>query len=66
MNAPPISRRIGSKTGESDHSWTIIDDHIDSGGLFECTNVATLTADDPTFHVVGRNLDTGDGGLLTV
>jgi hypothetical protein len=39
----------------------IINDHIDTGCGFECANVATLLADDPTFHLIALNVQNADG-----
>ena len=39
----------------------VVDDQVDTRGLFEGPNVAPLTADDPALHLVAREMNHGHG-----
>ncbi len=41
----------------------VVDDEVDAGEMLERADVPPLTADDPALHVVGCELDDGDGRL---
>src|ERR1700751_1598587 len=41
----------------------VVDDEVDAGEVLESSDVAALPADDAALHVVGRELDDGDGCL---
>jgi hypothetical protein len=49
--------------GEDDGLRRVVDDEIDAGQMLERPDVAALPPDDPAFHVVGGQLDDGDGRL---
>ena len=53
--------RIESR--EDDRAGRVVDDQIDAGGEFERADVAALTADDPAFEVVARQVDHRHGRL---
>ena len=44
----------------------VVDDEVDAGEVLERADVAPLAADDAALHVVGRELDDGDGRLRGV
>ena len=48
---------------EHDRLRGVVDDEVDAGQVLERTDVATFPADDAALHVVGGELDHGDGGL---
>ena len=48
---------------EHDGVRRVVDDEVDAGQVLERADVATLAADDPALHVVGRQLDDRDGRL---
>ena len=48
---------------EHDRLRRVVDDEVDAGEVLERADVATLAADDPALHVVGRELDEGDRRL---
>ena len=48
---------------EHDRLRRVVDDEVDAGEVLERADVATLAADDPPLHVVGRELDERDRGL---
>src|SRR5439155_9029600 len=55
------------ETGHDHRIRYVVDDQIDTGELLQRPDVAALPADDPTFHVVARELDYRDsrfGGVL--
>lgn len=51
------------KSADNDHSRSVIDDHINARALLEGTDIASLAADDTSFHVVAGNIDGADGGV---
>src|SRR5205823_5391177 len=51
---------------EHDRMRGLVDDEVDAGQVLERADVATLAADDPPLHVVGWQLDDGDGRLRGV
>ncbi len=71
MDAPvldqPLKSDLGDlaadavETGDDHHAGRVVDDHVDAGGLFECSDIAPFTADDPTFHLVVGDVDGADG-----
>jgi hypothetical protein len=48
---------------EDDRLRRVVDDEVDAGEVLERADVAALAADDPTLHVVRRELDDGHRGL---
>ena len=58
-----ISRRMLSKADDDDDAGRVVDDHVHPGGLLERADVPAFAADDPALHVVGRDVDGGDGRL---
>ena len=60
LAAEPVERR------EHDRVRRVVDDEVDAGEVLERADVATLPADDPALHVVGRQLDDGDSRLSRV
>src|SRR6266508_1110167 len=48
---------------EDDGLRCVVDDEVDAGQVLERADVASLAPDDPALHVVGRELDHGDGRL---
>ena len=57
LAADPVERR------KHDRVRRVVDDEVDAGEVFERADVATLAADDAPLHVVGGELDDGDGRL---
>ena len=57
LAAQPVEGR------EHDRVRRVVDDEVDAGEMLERADVAALTADDPSLHVVGRQLDHGHGRL---
>src|SRR5438552_8034262 len=51
---------------EHDRLRGVVDDEVDSRQVLEGPDVAAFAADDPPFHVVGRELDERNGGLGSV
>ncbi len=51
------------ETGEHHSFGGVVDDEIDAGEVLQGADVAALTADDPTLHVVGGQRHDGNGGL---
>jgi hypothetical protein len=73
MNAPSatssvnviraVSRRTGSKQDSSTCFRRVIDHHVDTGHLLEGPDIAPLPTDDPTLHVISREMDRRDHRL---
>ena len=49
----------GIEAGDGDRLGRVIDDDVDTGGLLEGADVASLAADDPTLHLVRGERDGG-------
>ena len=48
---------------QDDHARGVVDDDVDASGALESLDVATLFADDATFHFVVREFEGGDGAV---
>ena len=53
----------GIKARNRNDARRIVDQDIHSSGQFNRTDVATFTANDPSLHIIRRNLDRSNGGL---
>ncbi len=51
------------KTGEHHRARCVVDDEIHAGEVLQRPDVAALATDDPSLHVIGRELDDGHGRL---
>ena len=51
---------------EDDRLRCVVDDEVDTGQMLERPDVASLAPDDPSLHVIGRQLDHGDRRLRGV
>ena len=51
------------EAGQQNCFWRVIDHHVDAGHLFERPDIAALPTDDPTLHVVSREVDRRDDRL---
>src|ERR1019366_6000784 len=51
------------ESGEDHRLGGLVDDDVDAGRRLEGSDVAPLTADDPSLQVVGGEMEDGDGGL---
>ena len=49
------------KAGHHDHAGRVVDDHVYAGRLLERTDVASLTADEPSLHLIRWQGDSGYG-----
>ena len=45
------------ESGEDDRFGSIVDDHIDAGGVLESPDIPALAADDPSLHLVVGKVD---------
>ena len=57
---------VGIESRENDGLGGVIDDEIDASSHLQRSNVPPLPADDATLHVVDRQHDDRDGGLVDV
>ena len=55
------SRRTAIEGGDDDGFRRVVDDEVDARQVLERADVATLASDDSALHVVGGQLDDGDG-----
>ncbi len=53
----------GIETGQDDGLRRVVNDQIDACQLFDGTDIAAFTADDPALHFLVGKRDNGDGGL---